>query len=273
MCIPPQKWWKPCEGETIVEKACNVDACPVIAAGGVPEEPKEPFVKPLVKIARYSQRFNRYTKCIIKETDIFRMDDKNNKYPARLLMNNKTLTIYQDDDYINKDYTFDLQKTMFKLLPEFCCFELTDNNRQSKFCWFDTSCGDPDLNLFAKTMQRDFNDFKTTCNVGRQTHILSDEDEEKIKAAKTKKTSQRNFEVEAEKSEKVNDEVELETDNRVFKKITDTQNTWLKALEKEVFIEGLIKQDEEKRETEKENKILDQMEEEKLKRRAINKQI
>jgi Thrombospondin type 1 domain len=273
MCIPPQKGGKPCEGDTIRERPCNTDPCPVVTSADGKEEPKEKFVKPIVKITRYSRRFNRYTKCIIKETDIFRMDAQNNKYPARLVMNNKTLTIYQDDEYINKDYTFDLQHTIFTLLPEFCCFQLTDKQRSNKYCGFDAGCGDPDLNLFAKGMQQDFNDFKTVCNVGRQTHILTDEDEAKIKQAKLKATATRNFEVEAEKVEKVNDEIEQDTDNKVFKKITETQQTGLKALEKEIVIESLIKKDEEKREAEKENKIVDQMEEEKRKRRNINKQI
>ena len=54
------------------------------------------------------------------ETDIFRMDKDNNKLPARLIMNPHTLTIFQDDQYMNKEYSFDVANTDFKVLPEFC---------------------------------------------------------------------------------------------------------------------------------------------------------
>jgi len=166
MCIPPQNWWLPCKWELIREKACNTEACPEVKASDDPNkiDDKQPFIKPTIKIARFSQRFNRYSKCIIRETDIFKMDKENNKYPARLVMNNQTLTIYWDDTYENKEYSFEIENTEFTLeWQDFCCFLLTDKIRQQKFCWFDTACGDPDENPFVRWLYRDFRDMKFTC--------------------------------------------------------------------------------------------------------------
>lgn len=275
MCIPPAKGGKPCSGQTIKEKDCNTDACPETRTADDEKKSNEEnkFVKPIVKIARFSQRFNRYTKCVIKETDIFKIDAEENKIPARLIMNTQTLSIYGDDEYLNKEYSFNLAETDFKILPKFCCFELTDKARKSQFCGFDTACGDPDTNPFITDLSQKFTEFKTVCNRGKATTFISDEDIKQIKASKQKAMSVQNFEVESQKAEKAHEEITEETNTKVFKKINETQKSGLKALEKEVRIESLIKQDEEKKEGEKEVLIYKQIEQEKQKNKAINQQI
>jgi len=78
---------------------------------------------------------------------------------------------------------------------------------------------------------------------------------------------------EEKKAEKANNDIEADTDNKIFKKITKTHRDGLKALEREVFIEGLIKNDEEKNQKEQTSVISTQIDVEKKKKKAINKQL
>ena len=277
MCVPPKNGGKPCKGDTIRVKACNEQPCPQARA---PEdevdkdkEDRKNWKKPTVKIARFSKRFNRYTKCSLMETDIFQMDSENNKLPSRIIMNPSTLTIFGNDDYLNKVYSFDLKKTEMKVLPKFCCFELQDNIRKNEFCGFDTACGDPEKNAFVVDLAEKFNEFKTICNKGKSSTFISNDDEKEIKKSKQKSLQMQSFEVENEKAEAANEEMHEETDNKVFTKLKDTQVKGLKALEREVMIENLIKRDEQKKEDETESSIMNQLNAEKEKNKIIDNQI
>lgn len=278
MCVPPKPGGKPCVGDLIRTKECNSDPCPVARnkddEKNNDEEELKKWKKPTVKITRFSQRFNRYTKCMIMETDIFKIDEENNKLPARIVMNPSTLTIFGNDDYSNKIYSFDLSKTEMKVMSnEFCCFELKDNSRKNKFCGFDTACGDPETNPFVTDLKEKFNEFKQVCNKGKTSLFIDDEDQKKIKKGKQKALQLQNFAVENKKNEEANQELIAETDNKVFKKIAETQSKGLKALEREIMIENLIKRDEQKKQDEEEIRISAQLEAEKRKAKEINKQI
>lgn len=277
MCVPPKNGGKPCKGDTIRVKDCNEKPCPEArtAADEVDKdkEDRKNWKKPTVKIARFSKRFNRYTKCSLMETDIFRMDSENNKLPSRIIMNPSTLTIFGNDDYLNKVYSFDLKNTEMKVLPEFCCFELKDQSRNNKFCGFDTACGDPEKNAFVVDLAEKFNEFKTVCNKGKSSTFITNDDEKNIKKSKQKALQMQNFEVENDKAEAANEQMHEETDNKVFKKLKDTQIKGLKALEREVMIENLIKRDEQKKEDETEQSIMTQLQAEREKNKIIDNQI
>jgi len=280
MCVPPKEGGKPCKGETIRQKKCNEDPCPDVRPlkEDDEEKEKEKWRKPTVKITRFSQRFNRYSKCDLFETDIFRIEvdeetKAKNKLPARIIMNSSTLSIYGNDDYVNKVFSFDLSKTNIKILPKFCCFELTDNVRKTEFCGFDTACGDPRTNPFVKDIVQKFKEFKNECNKGKEAVMLDEEDLKKIKKNKQKALQKQNFEMETEKVESANEALSEETNNKVFKVIKETQKGGLKALDREIMIENLIKRDEQKKEELEEKRIMLQLEAEKQKNKLITNQI
>jgi len=281
MCVPPKEGGKPCKGDTIRVKKCNEDPCPEIRPAEKDEDEdkeKEKWRKPTVKITRFSQRFNRYSKCDLFETDIFYLvtDEETkvkNKLPARVIMNSSILSIYGNDDYVNKVFSFDLAKTNIKILPKFCCFELTDHVRKTEFCGFDTACGDPRTNPFVKDVVQKFNEFKNTCNKGKEAIMLDDEDMKKIKKNKQKALQKQNFEMETDKVEAANETLSEETNNKVFKVIKETQKGGLKALDREIMIENLIKRDETKKEELEEKRIMLQLEAEKNKNKLITNQI
>lgn len=277
MCIPPKRGGKPCKGDTIRVKDCNETPCPEIRSAkdevDKDKEDRKNWKKPTVEIARYSKRFNRYSKCDTFETDIFRLDQDKNKLPARTIINPSTMTIFADDNYLNKVYSFDLKIAQIKLLPEFCTFEVSDNSKSFTLSGFDSACGDPEKNVFALDFVSKFNEFKNVCNKGKASTLITNDDEKAIKQNKQKSQQMLSLEVESEKAEKVNEELHEETDTKVFAQLKETQVKGLKALEREVMIENLIKGDEEKKEDASEHVILNQLEAEKAKNKIIDGQI
>lgn len=279
MCIPAKKGGKPCAGDLIREKECNIQPCPEISLANNLNDSKESLLgskldkPPVVKVARFSKRYNRYTKCIVKETDIFSFDELGNKRPSRFLMNNKTISIFGDDDYMNKEVSYDLETTDLKLVNEPCCFELVDRLKKNKYCGFDASCGDPQLNVFAVNMQKAFAEFKSICQVGRQTLFITTEEEAKIKKTKQVTMQIRQNNSEKEKLQQAQIEMAEDANSKFSKKIESTQNNGMKALEKELMIENLIRKDEENKENLKEKEIIDQIAVEKKKKDDIAQQI
>jgi len=70
-------------------------------------------------------------------------------------MNNRTLSVFEDDSYKKLVYSFNLTKTI--LTPdtkEFCVMVLKDNNKMMKIRGFDASCGNPPIDKFVKNGQK-----------------------------------------------------------------------------------------------------------------------
>jgi len=274
MCLPPKNGGLPCEGELIRSKDCNTNACPEDALAEQIANANAPKIEhPQVVIARFSQRPARFTKCIIKETDIFRLDSDQNKYPSRLVMNNKTLTVFAGDEYTEVIDSWDLQKSDISPGDRYCCFNLMDPNRNKTFCGFDSVCGDPETNEFVTDFINLFSEFKTTCNVGRQTHLLKIKDQEALNKKKGQRVAtsvQHNEEKQLQKS-KADYQIVVNTNQDL--KMKDTQSLGEKAMEKELMIENLIKEDEQKKENEKLVDLNSQIKEQKKKAKNINNQI
>jgi hypothetical protein len=109
-CIPPKINGKPCFGPDIRTRSCNTNQCPIVSD----EEGKESEVKSekklpvIVKAMSISKRKNRYDKCYLKESDALMVKDDEStrslvikpKIPVRVVLNDKTFTIYQDDVFI-----------------------------------------------------------------------------------------------------------------------------------------------------------------------------
>jgi hypothetical protein len=125
-CNQPKADGKPCEGPSIRTRPCNMDACPSVV-GAAKEINQEILAKvnvgvksgfdngsgvenreslpPVFKMMAVSKRLSRYDKCVIKEGDaLFVIKEKNikkisflTKVPVRIILNDRTFSIFGDD--------------------------------------------------------------------------------------------------------------------------------------------------------------------------------
>jgi len=165
--------------------------------------------KPIIKVAPFSSRLQRYSRCLIKENDAFlsNYDEKikaDSKFPVRLVMNNRTLAIYKDDAYQDIYYSYELKLTSFiQVSSQFCCFELRDTQRSNKFCGYEKNCGDPIKNQWVTKWAEDFTDFKVACNTGAEETLLSPDDEKSLADDLRKKLGQSRADMNADKAKKI----------------------------------------------------------------------
>lgn len=179
MCVPPKNGGKNCEGNPIRTKLCNTHPCPSVnnllsiinkdmLATKKTGSNLSVAPKPIVKVGLFSNRPQRYSRCIIKENDAFIMAKIDNapepiKKPVRILMNNRTVTIYNDDSYQQMYHTWNIEHTRFQYNKEHCCFDIQDNSMKTTVCGYDQYCGPKDKNVWAEGWNEDFQLFKTTC--------------------------------------------------------------------------------------------------------------
>ena len=110
MCVPPTDGGKPCEGEPIVSKDCNVQECPPTDAN---PEPKVKLLDPVVKTMQISDRKQRYQMCVIREGDLLVEIKQKGMYeplmmPVRAVLNNRTISIFSMPKYDYVYKSFDL---------------------------------------------------------------------------------------------------------------------------------------------------------------------
>lgn len=180
MCVPPRNGGKSCEGPSLKTKTCNIHPCPSVNSllslinknkHNVGKD-KSLAPKPIVKAGVFSNRPQRYEKCRIKENDAFIMttvvgSEQKVRKPMRLVMNNSTITIYNDDSYKDMHYSFDITKCKIILKPkERCCFDLSDHWQKETICGYSEYCGAPEKNTWAEGWNDDLNLFKGVCHNG-----------------------------------------------------------------------------------------------------------
>lgn len=121
---------KPCKGDPIVVEPCNEEPCPP-----PPGEESEEDLPLKVKIMKVSDRPQTYETCIIKEGDmeIIRSDldqfVRPPRVPARVVLNNMTLTVFQTTKYDDVLFTSELDDLV---ISEFAddegCFKAKNEN-------------------------------------------------------------------------------------------------------------------------------------------------
>ncbi len=174
MCVPPKNGGRPCIGLPLRIKKCNTHGCPsvnslltLIKKSRLSDDPAV-APKPIVKAGVFSNRPQRYSKCVVRENDAFIMAKVQGskqpiRKPIRVIMNNMTVSIFNDDHVQELHYAFDLQKTKFIYSHTHCCFILQDNWRQEEFCGYNEFCGPKDKNVWVDGWNSDFKLFKVTC--------------------------------------------------------------------------------------------------------------
>lgn len=194
----------------------------------------------------------------------------NAKQPVRILMNNKTFTIYEDDSYETHMYAFQLSNTNFIKSGKQCCFALKDNYKKYDFCGFDSECNRK-KNAWAQGWGDDFSLFKYQCKAGirllnsRDLKVLNDKIKDKLGHVKADLVN---------KKQKMVTKKIKQRDLQVFSnKVTNTQNMGLKVLSKQLNIEDLLTKEEKDKEALDVKNILDKIKKEKEKKKCLHNKI
>jgi len=253
MCSPPQNGGKPCDGEALRTKKCNEQPCPQVleAAKALPKAKAVNYGKPVVKVMPISTRPLRYDKCHIKEIDaIFTKWDKKdgfggpNKIPTRVVMNEKSITMFTDETMASELGTFIIKETqiMQSLTNSKSCFVLNSDTIKGEFCNIDTA----NKFDFVEEWRYDFNLFRNQCHTDRKTVALSDKEEQGLKKELQDRITGAKLDVVRERANKIKKKIE-EPD---IKRVDALQQTTLLAMKKEVNIDELLQKEEVAKESE-----------------------
>jgi len=299
--------------QEIRTKPCNTQKCPevnIVLQSYLKNKRKnqkksgaEKFQRPIVTVAAFSNKPQRYTKCIIKENDAFltsynKASKQLIKQPIRIVMNNMTVTLYADEDYENKIHTFNLDTSSI-LRSDFCCVQFLDSLRKYKVCGFQSDCGTRLNNLWANNWLKDFRMFKQDCRSSRSVSRVKppktgDEDDDIgelfDQAGKKGYSSDEEIRRQAVKfQQKVNKTIQNKINNKREKtilnsirsseslkaraKLSLTQNVGFDALKKENEIENLIEHEEKDREVRVVNALAKKIKKENRKQKCLSKTI
>ena len=188
MCIPPKSGGKPCVGEGIVNRPCNKHKCPDIFNTNATTTNTTETLEPTVKVMPFSSNPQRYSKCILKESDLMMTEDVSQRkdsrgmqeaqIPVRVVMNNKTLAVFAGFDYNDEKISFELRHTNFFPSAEHKhCFILSDTNKiKAEFCPF----GFDKNQDIVEQWDYDFNLFKYQCHIQKPIVKIKKPDEKKI---------------------------------------------------------------------------------------------
>lgn len=280
MCVPPKSTGKPCVGEGILRKPCNNHPCPIVSklTGASGAQNTTEILSPSVRIMQFSNRPQKYIKCIIKESDLLYSVDHtkisvgdNQKHnittiPTRVVMTNKTLTVFAGEDYNTLQNTFDMMETSFhpSAKSEFC-FVLTEKKKKAEFCLLGPERNKDMFNQW----DYDFNLFKYQCYNKRPFAKLSKDDEkqinDKLNEAKGKMLIDQETNIIKRQKEKEIDDKEGE--------IVSSNKIALMAVQKQINLEAMIEKEEREREEQEEIRLQKAIEDEKNKHECAMKKI
>jgi hypothetical protein len=281
MCIPPKNGGSPCEGKAVLSKACNQQPCPaVLSTTEKTSSSSKKTMKPVVRVLPFSTRPQRYSKCVIKESDLmytqnFNGRESNNpnlkgdsttsasmQIPTRVIMNNATISVYAGESYDSQIVIFNIQQTAFSQSKNHAtCFILRDPKKSAELCPFGFDSSSKMLDEWESQFQL----FKDRCSQPRETNgknLTTDQEmakklEDKIKTAKKGLLEEQEKEI---KAQAVDDE-----ETTLEKKEEKTNQITLQAIQKELNIEALVKKEEADREKLEETLMIQTIEEEKKK--------
>jgi len=171
MCVPPRPGGKACIGKSIRTKPCNRQNCPNVGGVGLIARmagPNKEVLKPVYKLLPFTARPQRYVRCSVKEQDVLYKIYDNNlneiKMPGRIVMNNRTITLFNDEKYQKHVFTLNLpQVSIYQSARDHCCFVLRSLNKQWEICGFQTNCGTKIDPKFYKSWENDFVLWQTKC--------------------------------------------------------------------------------------------------------------
>ncbi len=278
--------------ETILKKPCNTHACPTEnQITGLTGEIKKlhSLVNQKNKIlsvrtVRISNRPQRYDKCHLKESDALmekkdettvlslNLNNKNQEFPMipiRLVMNDKTLSAFYDDNLRDRISTYLLDESTFIKTDDIRrCFIVKNNVSSTKFCMLDASRGD-----FLEEWFYDFNLFKNQCRKEREKSNKYYTEEKKMEKEYKEKVNKIKMELIQQKSEEVKKSYNEEEKKNLETKINKFRKMSISALSKEIRLEDLLEKEEESREQSESEELQKQIKQEKNKEESLIKAI
>ncbi len=286
MCVPPKNGGKACVGEPLLKNPCNKHPCPsvnsLLTLIKKSRKSNDPAVapKPIVKAGVFSNRPQRYSKCKIRENDAFIMTKVVGakelvKKPIRIVMNNMTISVFNDDHYQELYYSFNLQKTQFTYSHTQCCFMLQDNLKKDEFCGYNEYCGPKDKNVWIDGWSSDFKLFKLNCktelpvNSNLNEVLIKQDIEDDVKKKSSISDDQVQTTAANEQAILVKKEVLKQAKRQYEKKKKKAEDMSFTVIGKEINLENMVKREEEvKQETEVE-KLQTQIKQEEYKQDCL----
>ena len=277
VCVPPKNGGKVCEGNPIRTRPCNIQLCPVIKTLNLLKpKPTDNVLKPIVKAIALSNRPQRYDKCHIKEGDglMFKISQEaedlgynsmEEKIPVRIVMNDKTLTLFRDDSYTTNIMSFILSDTKFQRVKDKRpCFKLYSNNNIAEICQITG-----DKISFVEEWDYDFNLFKYQCKKIQSEAQLSPSEEKKLEDNYKEKVSEAKVDVIRDRQKIIKKEVEKSEEQLLKKNLVSTETVTLNAVKKEIQLEKMLEKEEKEKEDMETKELLLQIEIEKKKNNCL----
>jgi hypothetical protein len=275
MCVPPKKGGRKCIGKPVRTRPCNSQPCPITKTI---DFTKNKVLTPIIKSMPFSLRPQNYIKCHIKENDVFYMLNINNgnesenksfKRPARLVMNTHTITVFNDDNYKDVVFSFNLLKTSFaENKSDKCCFDLINGKYNYTICG---SFGQPCKGRnFVFEWKKDFNYFKFDCY-----KILKEQLYKKatIKKALKKAVNDAGLGAISDRIKLIKKNVDARQIDQWNLKIQKTENNSFKVIKKEIDIEKMLQRELQLKAELESKQLLDLKKREQRKKECLEKAI
>jgi hypothetical protein len=275
MCVPPKTGGKPCSGEAMRKKKCNEDPCPELGDGADSEKKGQKMLPPIIKMMPISIRPLRYDKCHLKESDCIYtafkpgvgIDANPMKVPSRIVMNEKSVSIFTDEDLSSELGTFILERTTFLTIEgSTTCFALESGEAKGQFCNMDTS---GNYSNFIEEWKYDFNLFKAQCHRAKDRVALDGKDQDDLNNELKKKVEAAQMDVMKEKTKKI----QIKAKENPINKVEKMEETAMVAIKKELNIDGLLEKEELERESKEQDDLRDSIKKEKQKDECLIKSI
>lgn len=277
-CVPPKEGGKPCMGELVRKKPCNTQPCPGISfsknttvAGTANNKEESVVAEPIIKSSFVSNRPQQNVDGVIRDEDVLQeyIDSEKRKIslPARLIMNKSSVTCYTDIETHKNIFAWDLTKT--KLVPikgQDCCFFLRNQNQEHKICGL-SKCND-----FVKSWGRTMDIFLAKTYEIKEVQPSDPNKANAPDPNSANKTGGLAMTMEMDessamaKSKVITDKLEKKFMMEKTDSVKDTQKDVLKAINREIDIEEMIRKEEMMRTQERiKNKMEEYKHEEKKK--------
>lgn len=279
-CVPPKEGGKPCMGELVRKRPCNTQPCPGISlskdtkvAGSDNNKMESVVAEPIIKSSYVSNRPQQNVDGVIRDEDVLQeyIDSEKRKIslPARLIINKSSVTCYTDLDTKKSIFAWDLKEV--KLVPvkgQDCCFFLRNQNQEHKICGLSKCDG------FVKSWGRTLDIFLAKTYEAKEVQPF---DPNKATAPDPTKPEEGGLAMTMEmdessalaKSKVITDKLEKKFNMEKTDSVNDTQKDVLKAINREIDIEELIRKEEMLRTQERIKSKMDEFKHEEKKKEKL----